>query len=106
MSGHTATPWSYSREQILTTNGRRLLVNGVSMPTGSHPLDAEASANAEFIVRAVNSHDALASTLKALRDAAMNTPALDDSKDWTALIMEADKALVQANAPRTEGGAK
>jgi hypothetical protein len=31
--------------------------------------------------------------LKRLRDAAMNTPALDSSEEWSALISEADAAI-------------
>ncbi len=35
----------------------------------------------------------LRAAMKALRDAAMNTPALDTSPEWTALIQQADAAL-------------
>ena len=68
---HTPTPWILNhRGEIIVPNGRRLLVNGVSLPTGSHPQDKEASANSELIVRAVNSHTELVEACRAalLRD--------------------------------------
>lgn len=53
----------------------------------------QAMTDAEFICRACNNHAPLAAVVKKLRDAAMNTPALDSSADWTALIEEADATL-------------
>lgn len=38
-------------------------------------------------------HGAALAMLKKLRDAAINTPVLDSSKDWTHLIAEADRVL-------------
>lgn len=38
----------------------------------------------------------LRAMVQKLRDAAVNTPALDSSKDWTALIEEADQLMQKA----------
>ncbi len=40
----------------------------------------------------------LLAMVKKLRDAAMNTPALDSSEDWTALIEEADALIAKVSA--------
>lgn len=47
-------------------------------------------------------HNAALATLKKLRDAAVNTPALDSSKDWTGLIEEADRVLGARVGPAPE----
>lgn len=38
--------------------------------------------------------------LRALRDGVVNTPVLDDSESWTALIQLADDALASVGEPR------
>lgn len=48
---------------------------------------------AAAIARRLNAHDSLVRMVKELRDAAVNTPVLDGSEDWTALIANADGLL-------------
>ena len=70
MTGHTKTPWTHD------SNGRILIKDASSIlphlkinnawQEGSMEDDPEALANAAFIVRACNSHSALASALAGL----------------------------------------
>ena len=74
-AGHTETPW-----RVFTTPDGRKIV-GVGDKDGQGILDrgfgvwawndAEGIANAELVVRAVNSHDDLVTALKEMRDAAV-----------------------------------
>jgi len=53
MGKHTIGPWRHSRWRGVTgPNGERILVEGVSLPTGNHPDIAEAIANARLIAAA------------------------------------------------------
>lgn len=47
----------------------------------------------EWIEFVGDKHNEALAMLKKLRDAAVNTPALDSSKDWTKLIEESDRVL-------------
>lgn len=69
MPRHTETPWKQDKwSAIKTPDGETLLVVGVAMPSGTHPKADEAEANTAFIVRAVNSHDALLAACKSLME--------------------------------------
>tara|TARA_R110002012_G_scaffold181181_4_gene347082 strand:+ start:4494 stop:4811 length:318 start_codon:yes stop_codon:yes gene_type:complete len=70
MTEATKRPWSRDKYAYMTANnGENLYVaHGVTVPNGeSHPRYAEALANEELILKAVNNHDAL---VAALEDAA------------------------------------
>jgi len=105
---HTPTPWNigqYQRE--LDWYGNEVLVTGIySKQDGvkvakvetwlGEEYKAESDANAELIVRAVNSHAAL---LEALKLTLMNAKA-PEATDWSAVVQRLERAIAQA-----EGGA-
>ena len=69
MTEATPRPWSRDKYAYMTANnGENLYVaHGVTVPNGeSHPRYAEALANEELILKAVNSHDALVAALEAV----------------------------------------
>jgi len=61
---------------------------------------------ANSLVRRANQATVLRSMLRRLRDAAVNTPALDSSADWTALVEEADQVLSNTPPLLAEGHRK
>ena len=63
---HTPTPWAANGRYIGTTNHMSAVGECRDM-NGNWCDDAKASANASFIVSAVNSHDKLAEALKAAK---------------------------------------
>ena len=72
MTEATQRPWSRNKYGYMTANnGENLyLAHGVTVPNGeSHPRYAEALANEELILKAVNNHDALVAALET----ALNT---------------------------------
>ena len=85
---HSPLPWHvgpYYRFDIEARDGR---VGG-----GSPSFTPRGDANAEFIVRAVNSHDALVAALKAAR------AWMDDRRELAEIvqaILDADVALLKA----------
>lgn len=61
---HAPTPWRITEtERIVGQDGRTIRIEGVAFPGGADP---EAVANAEFIVRACNSHEALLESLQEM----------------------------------------
>lgn len=96
---HTPTPWNDTHTQRTDgqpSKGREILADGrlVAVLYGDH-----AESDAEFIVRAVNSHDALVTALEALQDLTA-----DCSSDYGSTVKlpsrstveRARKALAQA----------
>ena len=65
MTKATQRPWSRDKYGYMTADGENLYVaHGVTVPNGEHhPRYAEAFANEELILKAVNSHDALVAAL-------------------------------------------
>ena len=65
MTKATQRPWSRDKYGYMTADGGNLYVaHGVTVPNGEHhPRYAEAFANEELILKAVNSHDALVAAL-------------------------------------------
>ena len=63
ITGHTPTPWSIGKRRWITSGDLDIArIHSVSKIG-----EAEAVANAEFIIRACNSHDDLVDTLQAVR---------------------------------------
>lgn len=63
---HSPLPWKTSAwGEIKTPEGETLLVNGVSLPYRNHPKDAEATANAQYIIRACNAFPDLLAALES-----------------------------------------
>ena len=79
---HTPTPWSIGRRRWITGGN----VDIARIHSVSKIGEAEAVANAEFIIRACNSHDALLSALEmALR--MMEAEGLDEQFDGEAEVI-------------------
>ena len=72
MSGHTATPWSRNRltEWSVVGDGDRLVANTTGHQSNVKPelVEEENRANADLILRAVNSHEDLLDTLRRIID--------------------------------------
>ena len=68
MTEATQRPWSRDKYGYMIANGKNLYVaHGVTVPSGErHPRNAEALANEELILKAVNAHDALVQALEAV----------------------------------------
>lgn len=65
---HTPGPWTYSRMKGVTAaNCERVLVDGVSLPTGNHPQQTEAEANARLFAAAPDLLDACTVGLRELQ---------------------------------------
>jgi hypothetical protein len=64
---------------------------GTSRPV----LFTDAVENAAFVVRACNAHDELLAALKAMRDLAKNTPALQ-GRDFVSLGIQVNNAIAKA----------
>lgn len=88
-TAHTPGPWRY---EASTKTIRSIPTNYwlATMDSWDGAINNEANA------RLIASAPALAAMVRALRDAAVNTPALDSSEDWSALIAQADKTLSDA----------
>ena len=90
ISKATPRPWIvegtlvYALEQDGWRGGKPAMRNrfSASMARGPATPDAELEANAELVVRAVNSHDAMLASLKELlaRDPGLWTPALERAR--------------------------
>ena len=100
MTEATKRPWKRDKYGYMTADGGNLYVaHGVTVPNGEHhPRYAEAFANEELILKAVNSHDALVAALKgcliALRTHSPNVP--EDEQGWTSYDEEAIDAATEA----------
>jgi hypothetical protein len=96
MSEHTPTPWvSKQRDSEIVIYGpEKIQVVTTSWHTsirGSYPLKRESLANAAFIVKAVNSHD-------ALRAALAQFVAACDTASPTSMMTEIGRACAVARA--------
>jgi hypothetical protein len=93
-SKHTPGPWiasEFDAEGHFTiTNETRS--TAICYGAGFYGDNDPSQANARLIASA----PVLVEALQKLRDAAMNTPALDSSQDWTDLIVLADAVLKDA----------
>jgi len=96
---HTETPWLFANGRIITPDNEVLVLNGVSLPCGNHPDDAEATANAAFIVRAVNNHKAL---LRALRSAKKSLVYRLSDKAMQSVLCEINDAIEAAERFRAD----
>lgn len=77
---HTPTPWRYVRQNPSPTTGEHMIA-GAKPGYLAEVRDCgsgEVSANAEFIVRACNSHDALVAALKSVLAQANNIEVLGE----------------------------
>lgn len=75
-SKHVPTPWSITEHrQVIDGNGSTVSVAGIAFPCGYVDPAGRESANAEFIVRACNSHNSL---VEACREAVIQLRYLDD----------------------------
>ena len=104
-TGHTPTPWAsdivpasdwgpaYVRS-IVGPDGRTIRVHGLALSSGDEP-----EANADLIVRAVNSHDALVAALLEAR-ATMLSPA--GAYEPVINKIDAAIALAEGRASLTE----
>ena len=91
------TPWRVVNGYVLEdSEGTPMATTNPNATKGPRITYPTARNTAHQIARAVNSYPALLAALKALRDGAMNTPDLDSSEEWTALIEQADAAIAQA----------
>lgn len=103
MSQHTPTPWSIEgklnkhQEGLLITSRDGLSI--VCEMSGGLPF-YEVEANAAFIVRAVNSHEALINALKEVSNAANVCAAHDqlNASYWFAKQKIVNEAIAQAEA--------
>lgn len=86
---HTATPWQNVGYEIYDKNRNVILDCGLR----EHLTNKEAGANAEFIVRAVNSHDALVEACKRGLGFAKQ-------EDYTPLIALFEEVLKQAEVTK------
>lgn len=116
MTQHTPTPWGLRGPSEIVKYGDEwacIAIIATPRPNSNHPefpaqplsigdkrFD-EACANAEFIVRAANAHDALVSVCERLIDAVdilcADEPGLVDA--WGGTVSDARAALALANTP-------
>ena len=78
----------------MIANGENLYVaHGVRVPSGDgHPRNAEALANEELILKAVNNHDALVAALEVISGAIHS----DEWDEMGALLEAIDKSVIAA----------
>ena len=97
MTESTKRPWKRDKYGYMTADGGNLYVaHGVTVPNGEHhPRYAEAFANEELILKAVNSHDALVAALEAAIP--MLTPATRTIGGTKRARLAAEAALEQVN---------
>jgi|SRR3990172_608475 len=95
MTKHTATPWVFSEDRtMIYTSGNAPFGYKVIKPNNDSRED-EATANTAFIVRAVNSHEALVDALKRISNGEFS-PDLPNGECLLAMRNVARKALKQA----------
>ena len=105
---HTPTPWVarglaiYQREKWSdgTDTGSRYIAQVQSASSDSLDEDGTDASNAEFIVRAVNSHDALVAALRSVLDT------FDRQNVPLPAYLRRDEAQARAAIALAEGGAK
>lgn len=101
MSKHTPTPWKVVTGLYGTTSiwadGEEMAICPINYDGARRPPE-ESTANAEFIVRAVNCHDEL---LAALEDILASYDA-NDSRGIGEAIEESRAAIKTATTPRVE----
>jgi len=95
MTKATQRPWSRDKYGYMTADGENLYVaHGVTVPNGEHhPRYAEAFANEELILKAVNSHDALVAEATELLK---NTTWDEDSVGYARVLTQDIEALKAA----------
>ena len=101
MTEATKRPWSRGKSGHLTANPESNdpddilhVVHGVNVPSGEHhPRYAEALANQELIIKAVNSHDALVAEATELLK---NTTWDEDSVGYARVLTQDIEALKAA----------
>ena len=81
----TKRPWKRDKYGYMTADGGNLYVaHGVTVPNGEHhPRYAEAFANEELILKAVNSHDALVAALKETMSALSDIINASETEPYT-----------------------
>jgi hypothetical protein len=98
MSKHTPTPWQRDGYNIRRPSGRYVAYTGPShTPDEIYPMACkmEDMANAEFIVRACNSHDRLCHMVEAFKIAA-TLEGLSTNPAWKDMINEAGEIIALA----------
>jgi mevalonate kinase len=93
MSEHTPTPWKVFGG-LITDSDHRAVAALYNKDDQGEAVRSHATneANAEFIVRAVNSHDALVDTLRLVTE-------LKDAADLPALIRHCKRVLENLEVP-------
>jgi hypothetical protein len=97
ITGHTPGPWSIGKRRWITSGDLDIArIHSVSKIG-----EAEAVANAEFIIRACNSHDALLEALEATAEYIRDDGRLDNihevfSSEDLALLITAEEAIAKA----------
>ena len=103
MNSHTPTPWHRNIKPAtkypVIFAGRNTHIAAISVKSGLS--DEEIEANLEFLIRAVNSHDALISALVSLREFACAALAGTIHDDAEGLQYFNDKALSALDAARS-----
>lgn len=85
---HTPTPWSFKTDRTtgdcgIYADGTGIFVEVFSdIRSAGENSRAEALANAEFILKAVNSHDAMLAALKALQVQALQSNLNSPAHEW------------------------
>lgn len=81
---HTPTPWFFTEENFEGLNSIREKEHGLRVA------QARSEANAAFIVRAVNAHDALVSVIREMKDMIASKNTLSKWEDnWLAAAVAA-----------------
>ena len=88
---HTPTPWFYSNGEVYDIKDNQICLV-------SYYQDGRVKANAAFIVRACNSHDALVEALEALEARALEMRKLINPKTWSDLENMATVEIINARA--------
>lgn len=96
---HSPLPWGWDGHNVTGLDGGVIPVEGIAQPHGWPP-DAQGIANAEFIVRACNSHEALVEALRAIVSAYDSSPS--PLSRITTKISQAREALKIAEIPNAQ----
>ena len=97
-TAHTATPWAIRDMHIVLESDKYRVVATVANPTKE--LRTESIANAEFIVRACNSHDALVAALQTPPEHVLHYASMPHAHS------SANKDVATARAALAAAGAK